>query len=35
MREKIERTEEPPVGISQVTLMASFYYLEIALYNDI
>ena len=30
MREKIERTEEPPVGVSRVTLTAGFCYLKIA-----
>ena len=34
-REKIERTEEPPVGISQATLTASFRYLKITLRNNI
>jgi len=27
--------EEPLVGVSQATLMASFYYLKIALRNNI
>ena len=33
-REKIERIEEPLVGVSQATLTASFYYLKITLYNN-
>jgi hypothetical protein len=34
VREKIERTEEPLVGVSRATLTASFYHPKIALYND-
>jgi hypothetical protein len=34
MREKIERTEEPPVGINRAILIASFRYLKIMLYNN-
>jgi hypothetical protein len=33
-REKIERTEEPLVGVSQVILTASFYYPKIALHDN-
>jgi hypothetical protein len=34
VREKIERMEEPPVGVSRAILMAGFCYLKIALYNN-
>jgi len=35
VREKIGRTEEPPVSVSQAILMAGFRYPKIALCNDI
>jgi len=35
VREKIERMEEPLVGVSRAILTASFRYLKIALRNDI
>ena len=34
MREKTERTEEPPVGVSRAILTAGFRHLKIALCDD-
>jgi hypothetical protein len=34
VREKIERTEEPLVGVSRVILTASFRHLKIASYDN-